>query len=56
MTKALRLVVLTSLLALTAAPVFADPGSNDPPPPGKGTNSSVTTTDVILTVLTSLGA
>ena len=55
MKKSLRVAVLSTLLALCAAPVFADPGGTDPPPPGqKGTNSSLSTGSVILAVLTSI--
>jgi hypothetical protein len=59
MKKTFRLAVLSTVLALCAAPVFADPGGNDPPPPNqKGGGSSnlgaATTGSIIVTVLTSI--
>lgn len=57
MKNSLRIAVLSTLLALTASPVFAaGPGSNDPPPPNPIQGASVTTTQVIYAVLTALGA
>ncbi|MFP5226530.1 MAG: hypothetical protein ACLGXA_02790 [Acidobacteriota bacterium] len=59
MTKSLRIAVLSTFLALSAAPVFAggDPGSNDPPPPPTQTSTaSATTMGIILTILGSMGA
>lgn len=56
MKNSLRIAVLSTLLALTASPVFAGPGSNDPPPPNQNQGSSVTTTQVIYAVLAALGA
>jgi hypothetical protein len=52
MTKSLRVAVLSAVIALSAVPVFADPGGSDPPPPPTG-GSQVTTT--VLTILTLLG-
>ncbi|HUB19948.1 MAG TPA: hypothetical protein VL990_15005 [Acidobacteriaceae bacterium] len=52
MTKALRVAVLTSILALTAAPVFADPGGSDPPPPP---SNSATTSTAVAAFLVALG-
>jgi hypothetical protein len=54
MTKSLRVAVLTTVLALTAAPVFADPGSNDPPPPPS--QQSLTMTTVALAILSGFSA
>lgn len=57
MTKSLRIAVLTTVLALTAAPVFADPGGTDPPPPPNGkSGASVTMGSVAAAILASLGA
>jgi len=57
MTKSLRVAVLTTILALTAAPVFADPGSNDPPPPPSQKTTNVSTSGTALAILlTALGA
>lgn len=57
MTKSLRIAVLSAVLAMTITPAFADPtGTDPPPPPNQKLASSVTTADVILAVLTSLGA
>ena len=55
MTKSLRIAVLAALLAMTITPAFADPTGTDPPPPKQGTNS-LSTAQMIVTVLTSLGA
>lgn len=54
MTKCLRVAVLTSILALTAAPVFADPGGGDPPPPPSN-NSSQMATAATAAFLTLMG-
>ncbi len=56
MTKTLRVAALTAVLALTAAPVFADPGGNDPPPPPTNGSQVVTTATVVTAILTALGA
>jgi hypothetical protein len=57
MTKSLRIAVLSAVLAVTITPAFADPtGTDPPPPPNQNQTSSMTATDVILAVLTSLGA
>lgn len=65
MTKSLRLLVLSGILALMTSPVFASGGTNGngaPDPPGSGSsNTTVTTTDssstatVLQTILTYLG-
>jgi hypothetical protein len=54
MTKSLRVAVLTTFLALCAAPVFADPGGYDPPPPPSNSSSSGTALAIaaILTAMT----
>ncbi|HVT97180.1 MAG TPA: hypothetical protein VHE33_06705 [Acidobacteriaceae bacterium] len=59
MKKTFRVAVLSTVLALCAAPVFADPGGNDPPPPGQkggsnGTLSPGTTGSIILSILTTV--
>jgi hypothetical protein len=59
MKKTFRVAVLSTALALCAAPVFADPGGTDPPPPGQkgsgnGTLTTVTTGSIILAILTSI--
>jgi len=54
MKKTFRVAVLSTVLALCAAPVFADPGGNDPPPPKNGSNGALSTGSVILSVLTSI--
>jgi hypothetical protein len=59
MTKTFRVAVLSTVLALCAAPVFADPGGNDPPPPGqKGGNSGILSPgsagSIILSILTGV--
>ncbi|MFZ0630829.1 MAG: hypothetical protein WA399_18860 [Acidobacteriaceae bacterium] len=59
MKKAKRFLLLCGVLALTAAPIFADggPGGTDPPPPNQsttGTNSS-TTAGVVAALLAYLG-
>jgi hypothetical protein len=58
MTKSLRIAALFAVLVLSAAPVFADPGGTDPPPPPKGASqgTSVTTATKIATIMTILGA
>ncbi|HEX4310550.1 MAG TPA: hypothetical protein VHZ25_11020 [Acidobacteriaceae bacterium] len=58
MTKALRVAVLSSVLALCAAPVFADPGGSDPPPPPLGGShaSTATTAATLAAVLAALGS
>jgi len=59
MTKSLRVAVLSAVIALSAAPVFADPGGTDPPPPpknGASQGTSVTTVTTMATILTLLGA
>jgi hypothetical protein len=53
MTKSLRVAVLSTILALSAAPVFADPGGSDPPPPPSGGGSQVTT--AVTAILAFLG-
>jgi hypothetical protein len=50
MTKSLRVAVLTTVLALAAAPVFADPGGTDPPPPPPTNYYSASAATVIATV------
>jgi hypothetical protein len=52
MTKSLRVAVLSAVLALSAAPVFADPGGSDPPPPPTGGSQVVV---IVTTLLASLG-
>lgn len=59
MKKTFRVAVLSTLLALCAAPVFADPGGTDPPPPsqkgtGSGTLGTGTTATILLSVLSSI--
>ena len=59
MKKSFRIAVLSTALALCAAPVFADPGGTDPPPPGQkggsnGTLSAGTTGSIVLAILTSI--
>jgi hypothetical protein len=56
MKKTFRVAVLSTALALCAAPVFADPGGNDPPPPnqGQGSTNAVTAGSIILAILTSI--
>ncbi len=56
MTKSLRIAVLTTVLALTAAPVFADPGSNDPPPPQGKSGASMTMGTAAAAILAAFGA
>ncbi len=57
MTKSLRIAVLSAVLAMTITPAFADPtGTDPPPPPSQKLSASVTATDVVIAVLTSLGA
>jgi hypothetical protein len=59
MTKSLRIAALSTVIALFAAPVFADPGGTDPPPPpnnGGSQGTSVTTVTTLATILTLLGA
>jgi hypothetical protein len=56
MTKSLRVAVLTTILALTAAPVFADPGGTDPPPPPPGSMYAAATATAVATFLAGLGA
>jgi hypothetical protein len=41
MKKTFRVAVLSTVLALCAAPVFADPGGGDPPPPKGGSNGNM---------------
>jgi hypothetical protein len=53
MKKTFRVAVLSTALALCAAPVFADPGGNDPPPPSQN-HSALTTGSIILAILTSI--
>ena len=56
MTKSLRIAVLTTVLALTAAPVFADPGGTDPPPPPQGkSGASMTMGAAAAAILASFG-
>jgi hypothetical protein len=54
MKKSLRVAVLSTLLAVCAAPVFADPGGTDPPPPSQGTNGTHTATQILLAILGSI--
>jgi hypothetical protein len=58
MTKSLRVAILSAVITLSAAPVFADPGGTDPPPPPKtdaSQGTSITTVTTIETILTILG-
>lgn len=64
MNKNLRILVLSGVMALATAPVFADgPGGTDPPPsppPTGGSTSSTSsiggeTSAVILALLSALG-
>jgi hypothetical protein len=54
MTKSVRVAVLSAILALSAAPVFADPGGGDPPPPPN--YNSGTMAVAISAALLALGA
>lgn len=54
MKKTFRVAVLSTVLALCAAPVFADPGGNDPPPPKQNGNGTLSTGSIILAILTSI--
>jgi hypothetical protein len=57
MMKNFRLVVLSSVLALTASPLFAggDPGGGDPPPPPGGGGTQVVHSIVVNALLAYLG-
>jgi hypothetical protein len=52
MRKALRVAVLSAVIAVTAAPVFADPGGTDPPPPPHSSGDAVI---VLATLAAALG-
>jgi hypothetical protein len=54
MTKAIRVAVLSTFLALLSAPAFAGPGGSDPPPPPP-TGSSVAASTALTAVLSTLG-
>lgn len=55
MTKSLRVAVLTTVIALFAAPVFADPGGTDPPPPPPTGHSSSVSSATAMAILAALG-
>jgi hypothetical protein len=55
MKKSLRVAVLTTVLAISAAPVFADPGGSDPPPPPPTNNLLAATVAIVTSVLSSIG-
>lgn len=53
MTKAIRVAVLSTFLALLSAPAFAGPGGSAPPPPPP--TNGVSTATTVITALSTLG-
>ncbi len=54
MKKTLRIAVLSTTLALCAAPVFADPTGTDPPPPKQSGNGTLSMGSLIVSILTGI--
>jgi hypothetical protein len=54
MTKTIKYILLSSVLALSTTPLFADPGGNDPPPP-PGNGGGQVVVAVVVTALSYLG-
>jgi len=54
MKKTFRVAVLSTALALFAAPVFADPGGGDPPPPQSNSGSAAVLINSVLSALTGI--
>jgi len=53
MTKAIRVAVLSTFLALLTAPAFAGPGGTDPTPPPPPPPDMVVATGVTVTIITA---